>query len=129
MAGQIVPTKQPATGSSYARKITKEDGHLDWTLPAVTLWNRIRGLRPWPGTFTHLKRGESSKLLKIWQAEVLQDTSPNPGQIIRADKHELVIACGKQSLRILELQSEGGKRLTTQQFLAGHPMNPGELLG
>ena len=52
--GNIVPQPQDESAASYARKITKEDGRLDWTLPARTLWNRVRALTPWPGAFTVL---------------------------------------------------------------------------
>src|SRR5436190_17038049 len=71
VAGRTVPRKQPQTGASYARKITKEDGRLDWTQPARGLWNRVRALVPWPGTYTFLSAEPKPSLLKIWQAEIV----------------------------------------------------------
>lgn len=125
ISGQLIPQKQPAEGSTYARKITKEDGLLDWTQPAQVLWNRIRGFTPWPGAFTFYESGNQPRLLKIWQAEVVESGGP-PGQILQADKHGIVVACGQQALRILLLQKEGGRKLSAIEFLAGHPLKSGE---
>jgi len=130
IAGRIVPRPQPAEGATYARKITKEDGKLDWTQPALTLWNRVRGLTPWPGAFTHLQRATGPVLLKIHRAEVAEagtGAAPAaPGEILSANRDGIVVACGEGALRILELQREGGKRLIAAAFLAGHPLQPGE---
>ena len=129
VAGKITPRPQPAEGSTYARKISKEDGAIDWTQPARFLWNRIRAFTPWPGAFTHQAAAPKPRLLKLWLAEVEPTATGAPGEILRADSTGLVIACGEQGLRILELQREGGRRLTTAQYLAGHPLTPGERLG
>jgi methionyl-tRNA formyltransferase len=64
-------------------------------------------------------------LLKIWKAEVA-GKSGGAGEILSADKNGIVVACGKNALRILELQREGGKHLTVEQFLAGFPLRAGE---
>ncbi len=129
LAGDIKPEPQPATGSTYARKITKEDGLLDWTLDATTLWCRVRGLTPWPGTFTSLTVGGKSQVLKVWRAEPATEGSGRPGEVIGASKTGLVVACGKGALRLLELQREGGKRLPAHEFLSGMPVPVGTLLG
>src|SRR5476651_1431892 len=54
VAGKIKPQPQPAEGSSYAAKIRKEDGQIDWSKPALQIWNRLRAFTPWPGAFTFL---------------------------------------------------------------------------
>jgi methionyl-tRNA formyltransferase len=130
VAGEIKPVPQPTDGVSYARKITKEDGRLDWSQDARILWNKVRGLTPWPGAFTHLARESSPLLLKIWQAEVF-DNRPGlaAGEIISADRTGVVVACGTGALRLLELQREGGKRLPIQAFMAGTPLLAGQRLG
>jgi len=128
VAGKTTPRPQPAEGVSYARKITKEDGLLDWTQPARVLWNRIRAFTPWPGAFTHLATGDKSPLLKVWQAEIAEE-SGQPGHILQADKSGLTVACGHHSLRILELQLEGGRRMTAAEFLTGHHLKTGDRLG
>ena len=128
VAGEIVPRKQPQTGASYARKITKEDGRLDWTEPARSLWNRVRALVPWPGTHTFLSGEPKPLLLKIWQVEVADGISGLPGEVLESSGNGIVVACGQQALRIDVLQREGGKRLHAHDFLAGHALVPGQRL-
>ena len=126
VAGKIIPQPQPAEGVTYARKISKEDGALDWSQPARSLWNRIRAFTPWPGAFTFLPGEARPMLLKIWRAEVDSAHSGLPGEILTADKQGVVVACGEQSLRVHELQREGGRRLGAQEFLSGHALQPGQ---
>jgi methionyl-tRNA formyltransferase len=128
VAGKLASRPQPVEGSSYAPKIKKQDGHVDWNQPARVIWNRVRGLVPWPGAFTHLPAQPQPHLLKIWQAEPIERAGP-PGEILQADKAGIVVGCGHDALRILLLQREGGRRLTAQEFLAGHPLPPGQKLG
>jgi methionyl-tRNA formyltransferase len=128
ITGTIVPRKQPQTGATYARKITKDDGRLDWTQPARSLWNRVRALVPWPGTHTFLPTEPKTTLLKIWQAEIAERHAGLPGEVLESSRSGIVVACGQQALRILVLQREGGKRLHAQEFLAGHPLRAGERL-
>jgi len=126
--GEIAPQKQSSEQASHAPKISKEDGRLDWKQPARTFWNRVRAFTPSPGAYTYYGRQPNLRRLKIWQAEVSAETGGRPGEIIQADKSGLVVATGQQSLRILELQREGGKRLSAQEFLSGTGLQKGELL-
>ena len=128
VAGRIPPLAQPAEGVSYASKIKKQDGQIDWTQPARVIWNRVRGLVPWPGAFSYLPGQPQPRLLKIWQAEAVE-RSGSAGEILQADKTGIVVGCGRDALRILVLQREGGRRLRVQEFLAGHPLLPGQKLG
>lgn len=125
-AGSILPRKQPDEGSSYARKISKDDGKLDWNEPAEKLWNKIRAFTPWPGAFAFHNIDGNARLLKIWEAEVTENLSGEPGTILQTDKSGIVVACGENALRILVLQREGGKRLSAREFLAGCRINAGE---
>ena len=143
VAGKILPQPQPTEGSTYAAKIRKEDGKVDWYLPARAILNRLRAFTPWPGAFTFLEgartarpreletetRGQAvraprSQLLKIWKAEVVEKSGA-AGTVLSADKTGVVVACGRNALRIQELQREGGRRLTAEQFLAGFPLKVG----
>jgi len=124
VSGKILPQPQPATGSTYAAKIKKEDGKIDWQQPAQKIWNRLRAFTPWPGAFTFLQAEPKPQLLKIWKAEPVEQ-SGGAGEILSADKTGIVVACGQGALRILELQREGGKRLPAEQFLIGHPLKAG----
>jgi|ERR1019366_5514189 methionyl-tRNA formyltransferase len=131
VAGKISPQPQPAEGSTYAAKIKKEHGKIDWNQSAVQIWNRLRAFTPWPGAFTFLGNVEhssasvpKSQLLKIWKAEVVEKSGA-AGLILSADKTGIVVGCGQGALRILELQREGGRRLTAEQFLSGFPLKAG----
>ena len=124
VSGKIQPQSQPAEGSTYAAKIKKEDGQIDWNLTAKQVWNRLRAFTPWPGAFTHLTVAPKPQLLKIWKLEVVE-RSGQPGEVLSAGKDGIIVACGQDAVRILELQLEGGKRLTAGQFLTGHPLKAG----
>jgi methionyl-tRNA formyltransferase len=128
VAGKVVSRPQPTEGVSHAPKIKKQDGHVDWSQPARSIWNRVRGLVPWPGAFTFLPGQPQPRLLKIWQAEPAQSAGLS-GEVLQADKTGILVGCGRDALRILVLQREGGRRLTAQEFLAGHPLLLGQKLG
>jgi len=135
VAGKIRSAPQPATGASHAPKIKKEDGHIDWNQPAGKIWNRLRAFTPWPGAFTFAAGEPKPWLLKIWRAETIEKSGDaacraeaserRPGEIVSADKTGIVVACGQNSLRILELQREGGRRINAAEFLAGHQLKAG----
>jgi methionyl-tRNA formyltransferase len=127
--GILTPHPQVEAEATYARKITKEDGRLDWSQPARILWNRVRAFTPWPGAFTHPAAETKLRTLKILRASLVEDLGGAPGSMIKADKSGIVVACGRGALRIEELQLEGGRRMTAAQFLAGHFLKPGECLG
>ena len=121
---QILPKRQ-SEDASYAPKIKKEDGHVDWKLPAQTIWNRVRAFTPWPGAFTFLPGQPKPQLLKIWKAEVVEK-SGGPGEVLSAGPNGIVIGCGKNALKVLELQREGGRRMSATEFSAGHALKAGQ---
>jgi methionyl-tRNA formyltransferase len=139
VAGRIQPQPQPAVGHTYAAKIKKEDGKIDWHRSAREIWNRSRAFNPWPGTFTFLAAraplaastaspnamADKPMLLKIWQMEVVAGQG-NPGAVLTADPNGIVVACGESAVRIMELQREGGRRLPAPAFLAGCPLQTGD---
>ena len=126
--GGLTVRPQPAEGITYARKLTKDDGRLDWAQPAAALHRRLRAFTPWPGTFTCLPAEPRPQLLKIWRAEPAAGSGA-PGEVLAADKSGLTIACREGALRLFEVQREGGRRLSAAEFLAGHPLSPGQRLG
>ena len=130
VAGKITSQPQPANGVSLAPKIKKQDGQLNWAQPARTIWNRVRGLVPWPGAFTTISAQPQPQLLKIWESQAVEnsgETAP-PGTILQADKSGILVACASGAVRLLAVQREGGKRLSAAEFLAGHPLRPGQKL-
>jgi methionyl-tRNA formyltransferase len=126
VAGKILPQPQPDEGASYAAKIKKEDGQIDWNISSEIIFNRLRAFTPWPGAFSFLQTETKPQLLKICKAEVAEK-SGGAGEILSADKNGIIVGCGNGALKILELQREGGKRLAVEQFLAGFPLKKGAL--
>jgi methionyl-tRNA formyltransferase len=103
--------------------LEKAHGRVDWTLPAATIVNWVRGVTPWPGAFTETPEG----VLKIGRVRALESgKSGAPGQVLEADpRRGLVIACGAEALEVLELQAPSSKRMESRAYLAGHPLAPG----
>ena len=127
VAGKILPQPQNSAHATHVGKIKKADGRIDWQQPARTIWNRIRAFTPWPGAFTFLAGPPQPQLLKIWGAERVAQPGA-PGQILQAEKSGIIIGCGQDALRITALQREGGRRMSAADFLAGHPLQPGQIL-
>src|SRR4051812_15815560 len=126
--GKIQARPQNHAAATHVKKIKKEDGQLDWKLPAQVLQNRIRAFTPWPGAFTFQATETKPRLLKIWKAEV-HHAKGSPGTVIAADNSGIVVACGEGALRILKLQREGGRQMNAADFLLGNPLRVGERLG
>ncbi|HTV61587.1 MAG TPA: methionyl-tRNA formyltransferase [Verrucomicrobiae bacterium] len=124
IAGKISARPQPSEGASYAAKIKKEDGRINWSESAEKNLNHLRAFTPWPGAFTSLKTDSKTLLLKIWNAEIIERTG-HAGDILQADKNGIIVACGERALRVSELQLEGGRRMSAQEFLAGHAIRAG----
>jgi methionyl-tRNA formyltransferase len=123
--GSLLPQPQNATNATYAPMIKKEDGLIDWKQAAVAIERRVRGLSPWPGTYTHI----GGKLLKIHRAKVVAaETSGNPGEILRADGGGLWVATSCGVIGLEEVQLENRKRLPGAEFLRGTRVKTGERL-
>jgi methionyl-tRNA formyltransferase len=125
-AGTIPQIPQDNGAATYARKITREDGRINWSDPAAALRSRIRAFTPWPGAYSDLTIRGKPRLVKIWRAAV-EPRQGTPGQILHADRDGLVIACGSDALQIEQLQVEGGRAMIAAEFLAGHSLIVKEL--
>ena len=123
--GDLQVHPQDHTQATLAPILKKEDGQIDWSLPALEIWNRIRGLRPWPGAYTTFR----GKNLHIWAAgrPPTGETLPlDPGTLI-AERARLRVVCGHGTvLDPTEIQLEGRKRLSPRDFLNGVKVSPGE---
>jgi len=119
-AGNAPRIPQDNALATYAPKLKKTDGLLDWHEPAEALATRIRAMSPWPGAYTQLNR----QTLKIHSAKT-EPASGAPGEILASEPGILRVACGSGSLDLLSLQLEGRKRLPAAEFLRGHPLAPG----
>jgi methionyl-tRNA formyltransferase len=115
------PVPQPEEGATYAPKLTREDGRIDWTLDSATLDRRVRALNPWPGTFTSLG-GETLKVL----AAGPEPGSGPPGLVLDG---ALKVACGQGALRLARVQAPGRAAMDAAAFLRGRPVAAGTRLG
>ena len=124
--GEATFTPQDDSAATYTRMFTKEDGHIDWSVSARQIVNRIRAAIPWPVAFTHW-RGNP---LRLHSARAV-DEQPNgpPGTVTRAEGDELVVATGEGTLCVLQLQTPGKRVMTAGEFLRGNPLRPGDTLG
>jgi methionyl-tRNA formyltransferase len=120
----LVPRAQDAARATYAAKIDKVEARLDWSQPAEALDRQVRAFDPAPGAETRLD-GEA---LKVWKAEPAA-AAGRPGEVLEASPVGIVVACGRGSLRLLEVQRAGAKRLAAGPFLLGTPLAPGRTLG
>jgi methionyl-tRNA formyltransferase len=122
---EIVAEKQDADQATYAPLLKKEDGWIDWSQPAVSIHNRIRGLQPWPGAQTTF-RGVP---LHVWRShtEPRPSGSGFPGAIISIKP--LLVATGDGVLELLEVQLEGRKRISAADFVNGQRIAENEILG
>ena len=106
--------KQDDSLASPAPKITKEICLIDWNKSAEEVHNLIRGLSPYPAAFFN----HNNKVIKIFKTEIVKDIKLIPSEFHQT-KTELIIGCGKDAIRILEIQQEGKKRMTIEEFLRG----------
>jgi methionyl-tRNA formyltransferase len=125
-AGTLTPKQQDDRQATLAPLLKKEDGLIDWTMRATVLANRVRGLAPWPGTYTFWGKERWT----IWRAVPnVATTADKPGTIVAINKQAIVVATGDGFLEIREIQSANSKRMSVGQFLAGHRVTPGGQLG
>ena len=135
------PVPQPAEGATYAPKLSREDGRIDWTLDATSIERRVLAFDPWPGTFSTL----NGTVLKVLSVAIAGrggaegdgaegdgaegdgvDGSETPGTVL---DHELRVACGGGALRLTRVQLAGRSAMDAAAFLRGHPIAPGERFG
>jgi methionyl-tRNA formyltransferase len=125
-ASALIRTPQNHDLATTAPMLNKKMGHLDWSLPANKLQSLIRGLDPWPSAYGFIQ----GKRFRFFQPEVvLQQTSEQPGTILRADAQGLLVATGRDCLLLHEIQPEGKKRMEVATCLRGNPIEPLNLIG
>jgi len=124
--GALAPEAQNHAEATLAPMVRKEEGEIDWQRSAAAIERAVRAFTPWPSAYTSL----GGKLLKIHRAAVVPAAAgAPPGSILRAAGDELDVATGAKRLRLLELQLEGKRRLPARDFLAGHALRQGDMLG
>jgi methionyl-tRNA formyltransferase len=139
--GAVDETPQDEAAATYAARLTKADGLIDWSRPAAAIHNLVRGLHPWPHAYTFL-RGERVIVLRTSVDEPPLEPGPPaterfaidadgggtrvPGTVLTATGDSLRVACGVGTIALHRLQTEGARPLDTRAFLAGHTLTPGD---
>ncbi len=133
--GEITPIPQDETKATHVGMIRKDMGKLDFSRTAVELERHVRGLYPWPGTYTHFE----GKSLKVYKAGVIAESELTSGEkagqigtIVRISTEgdgSIAVRCSDGALQIFTLQLEGKKQMSASAFLNGHPIEIGEQLG
>lgn len=130
--GDLTPVPQNESEATYFPMLEKSDGLIDWHKKAEEIRNRIRGLNPWPGTYTYL----SGTMLKIFKADVIgrkagalvveSGQSPKmPGTVLEVNNEGIIIATGEGYLSVKELQLEGKRRMGVAEFIRGYKIEKG----
>jgi methionyl-tRNA formyltransferase len=126
--GQVHPTPQDHAQATLAPILKKEDGRMDFARSARDLFNRLRGFQPWPGAFTIFK----GKTLQVHRAQPVQRAAKIPPGEIAVDGTRLFVGCGRHddtALEIVEVQLEGKRRMSAQEFINGYRPKSGDHLG
>jgi methionyl-tRNA formyltransferase len=125
--GDLSPRQQDSSRASYAPRLEKEHGRIDWHSPAPEIYNRIRGLTPWPGAFTQFR----GRLCHVWgrPARTAVASREAPGTIL-AGGGTVTVVCGAGTCLDLEaVQIEGRRRIAVREFINGARLAPGESFG
>jgi methionyl-tRNA formyltransferase len=122
-AGTATAEPQDEGASTYAPRLTKEEGLVDWTLSATRIHDRVRGLYPWPHAYGYL---DGARLILLKTHVVDDRTSAEPGKVVDVTRDAIQVATGHGGvIGIDELQAEGKRPMRTRDFLAGRPLQPG----
>ncbi|HMD70169.1 MAG TPA: methionyl-tRNA formyltransferase [Bryobacteraceae bacterium] len=125
LAGTITPEAQDPAQATYAPMLKKEDGRIDWTRPAAAIHNQVRGLQPSPGAYTRF-RGQTLHVRRARVADAAK-AGAAPGTV--AGVRPPAVACGEGALELIEVQSEGRKRVSAADFANGQRLMENEVLG
>lgn len=122
--GNISPKKQDDALSTYASQLSKAEGEIDWNNTSVEIYNKVRGLNPWPKAFSFIE-GKRFVVDFVYKSE----QCGKPGEVLAADKDGILVACGEGSVLIKEIKIEGKKKMSVEDYLRGHKIEKGTLLG
>jgi methionyl-tRNA formyltransferase len=125
-SGQVKPAPQDHSLATLAPILKKEDGRMDFSRTATELFNRMRGFRPWPGAFTTFK----AKTLQVHRAEPVSDGGGLARGAIAVEGVRLLVGCGEGTvLNLIEIQLDGKRRMTAQEFINGYRPKAGDRVG
>jgi methionyl-tRNA formyltransferase len=125
-AGSLIARKQDPAEATHAPLLKKEDGRIDWNLPAQAIHNRVRGFQPWPGAYTTF-RGQTLRISKSRVAAASSLAGRAAGEL--ASLTPPVVSCGSGALELIEVQLEGRRRMSAADFANGHRLTENDFLG
>jgi len=127
-AGTAREEPQDNANATYAPRLTKEEGLIDWSQPSVVIHNRVRGLYPWPHAYTYLK---GARLIVRRTHVHLAGREAPPytpfGTVVSLDGEAIYVATGDGQIAIVEIQPEGRRPMSSRDFVAGHPITVGDV--
>ncbi|MBU8901124.1 MAG: methionyl-tRNA formyltransferase [Victivallales bacterium] len=123
--GQLLACKQDEKQATLTSKVKKDDGEINWSLPAEKIEAMVRAYHSWPGAYFTLQGKKGQIKLNIIEARCVKDISGEAGRVLQADKKALIIACGGEALEILRLVPQGKKEMSGPAFLNGHRLSAG----
>lgn len=126
--GNITPIPQDEAEATYAPRIDRETGKINWDAPARAIHNLVRGTDPWPGAYSFL----NGKRMRIWKTTVYDEekiSGEKPGTIIEVNKDGFIVQAGKGILNISEIQCDSGKRMKVEQYFCGYKVKSGDCFG
>lgn len=126
--GKLIPVKQKEEEATYAPMLTKKDELLDWDMSSKDIYNKIRGMNPWPGVYTYF-RGDRLKIQKSILIDEKQVIEYKPGEIIDFSEEGIFIAANPGTIALKIIQPAGKKQLNFKDFINGYQISRGELLG
>ena len=124
LRGEITPEKQDDSLSTYAHQLSKAEGEIDWNNTNEEIYNKVRGLNPWPKAFSFI-----GKKRFVVDFVYKSEKSGNPGEVLEANDEGITVACGNGSVIIKDIKIEGKKMMSVSDFLRGHKIEKGTFLG
>ena len=112
---------QETTGSTRAEKLSKDEGRIDWSLPAEVIYRKIRAFFPSPGSWTTFRES----VIRIERVSIGPDTAGKPGEIAVVEK-TLIVSCGQGSLKVIDVKAAGKSTMAASAWLNGAQPKPGE---
>jgi methionyl-tRNA formyltransferase len=131
--GTVKPMRQDESKATYARKLTKADGEINWRRPAPQIKDLVRGFSPWPGAHTTMRSVDGRTQLRVTilrsEAELNGGPRAEPGRVVEVTKSSIRVATGKGYLRVLALQPAGKRTMTASEFIRGYRPGVGDWFG
>jgi methionyl-tRNA formyltransferase len=127
-AGQAPRAPQKETEATYAAKLSRENGAIDWTASQLAIDRRVRAMNPWPAAHATLPTPQGARQLKVFSCIPHRRTSGPAGEVLRADERGVLVGAGAGAVLLRDVQLEGKRRMSAGEFLRGHPVPPGTRL-